>query len=113
MPHRILDASNPVIGFLWATISTVSIWLSQAVSEVSPISKGWIELGGTIGLIGGLSYGCITLWKEIQAQKTEARNEREKHHSEIAALNLEIRIEKREQNDKLIAVLEKLDPDKG
>lgn len=112
MPHRLFEPLlAPVIGFLWAGISTLALWLADAMSEVSPISKGWIELGGTLGLIGGLAYGCITLWKELQTQKREAREDREAHHKEIANLNLEIRTEKREQNDKLIEVLNRLDPE--
>jgi hypothetical protein len=41
----------------------------------------------------------------------DARDEREAHREEVAALNEEIRREKRDQNDKLIEVLNKLDPD--
>jgi len=112
MNHQILDPHfNPVLGFVTAGLSTATIWLAETVSQVSPVSKGWIEVGGTIGLIGGLSYGCVTLWKEIQRMNTDARNEREIHRAEVAALNAEIREEKRVQNDKLIEVLNKLDPD--
>lgn len=102
---------NPLIGFTTAGLSTATIWLAETASQVSPVSKGWIEVGGTIGLIGGLSYGCVTLWKEIQRMNNDARLEREVHRAEVAALNAEIRDEKRSQNDKLIEVLNKLDPD--
>ena len=112
MNHHILDPHvNPLVGFVTAGLSTATIWLAETVSEVSPVSKGWIEIGGTIGLIGGLSYGCVTLWKEIQRMNQDARAEREAHREEVAALNAEIRNEKRDQNDKLIEVLNKLDPD--
>jgi hypothetical protein len=112
MNHHILDPHvNPLVGFVTAGISTATIWLAEIGSEVSPVSKGWIEVGGTIGLIGGLSYGCVTLWKEIQRMNKDAREEREAHREEVAALNAEIRNEKRDQNDKLIEVLNKLDPD--
>ncbi len=61
--------------------------------------KGWIEVGGTIGLIVGLSYGCTTLWKEVQKQKQE-----------IAHLNKEVREDWKKQNDRLISALDKIDP---
>ena len=61
-------------------------------------TKGWIETGGTVGLIGGLSFGCVTLWKANQAQKKE-----------MAELNREIRSDWKAQNDRLIATLEKLE----
>jgi len=61
-------------------------------------AKGWIETGGTAGLIGGLAFGCITLWKANQVQKKE-----------MAELNKEIRSDWKTQNDRLIATLEKLD----
>ena len=112
MPHRFLDPIlAPVFGFLGAGISTLALWLADVAAGVSPVSKGWIELGGTLGLIGCLSYACLTLWKSLDRQRKEATEERDKHHLEIAKLNLEIRTEKREQNDKLIEVLNKLDPD--
>ena len=112
MNHHILDPHiNPLVGFVTAGLSTATIWLAETVSQVSPVSKGWIEIGGTVGLIGGLSYGCVTLWKEIQRMNQDARDEREAHREEVAALNEEIRREKRDQNDKLIEVLNKLDPD--
>jgi hypothetical protein len=112
MNHHILDPHiNPLVGFVTAGLSTATIWLAETVSQVSPVSKGWIEIGGTVGLIGGLSYGCVTLWKEIQRMNKDARDEREAHREEVAALNEEIRREKRDQNDKLIEVLNKLDPD--
>jgi hypothetical protein len=110
-PHIIDPHVNPLLGFVTAGLSTATIWLAETVSHVSPVSKGWIEIGGTVGLIGGLSYGCVTLWKEIQRMNKDARDEREAHRAEVAALNAEIREEKRIQNDKLIEVLNKLDPD--
>ena len=110
-PHILDPHFNPLLGFVTAGASTATIWLAETVSQVAPVSQSWIEVGGTIGLIGGLSYGCITLWKEIQRMSADARDEREAHRAEIAALNAEIREEKRSQNDKLIEVLNRLDPD--
>jgi len=103
----------PIMGFLWAGASTLAIWFADIGSEVSPVSRGWIELGGTLGLIGGLSYACKTLWKALDRLRAETNEERENHHARIAALNLEIRTEKKQQNDRLIAVLEKLDRKSG
>lgn len=112
MNPTILDPHvNPLLGFVTAGVSTATLWMADIVAEVSPVSKGWIEVGGTIGLIGGLAYGCVTLWKEIQKMNDYAREEREAHREEVAALNAEIRNEKKAQNDKLIEVLNKLDPD--
>jgi hypothetical protein len=110
-PHILDPHTNPLVGFVTAGISTATIWFAETVSQVSPVSKGWIEIGGTVGLVCGLSYGCVTLWNEIQRMNADARAEREAHREEVAALNAEIREEKRSQNDKLIEVLNKLDPD--
>lgn len=90
-------AIEPVIGFASATASTFILWIAQSTPpEVEP----WLQAGGTVGLIVGLSYGCVTLWKSNQQQKDE-----------IAALNKEIRGDWKTQNEKLIEVLEKLNPD--
>lgn len=92
------DALSSVLGFIAAGVSTAVIWIAQAVEAVP--ARGMMELGGTIGLIGSLSYACITLWKEIQNQR-RAMDE----------LNREIRGDWKTQNEKLISVLDKLDPD--
>lgn len=98
--HPSVDAISSACSFVLAGLSTATIWIAQAVDSVPPQARGWMELGGTIGLIGGLSYGIVTLWKELQNQKRDT-----------AELNKEIREDWKKQNDKLIAVLEKLDPD--
>ena len=88
---------DSILGFATAGTSTVALWLAEATpANVEP----WIQTGGTVGLICGLSYGCVTLWKANQQQK-----------SDIADLNKEIRSEWKQQNDALISVLKKLDPD--
>jgi hypothetical protein len=92
---------QPVIGFVTATTSTVILYIAQAADSIPAAARGWIEGGGTLGLIGGLSYGCITLWKEIQNGRRE-----------MAELNKEIRTDWKAQNEKLISVLERLDTDK-
>jgi hypothetical protein len=98
--HPSYEAIASVVSFSAAGLSTGTLWIAQAVESVPPQARGWMELGGTIGLIGGLSYGCVTLWKEVQNQKRD-----------MADLNKEIREDWKKQNDKLITVLEKLDPD--
>jgi len=52
-----------IAGFATAGASSAVLWLSQTVT---PAAEPWLQLGGTVGLIGGLSYGCITLWKSNQ-----------------------------------------------
>jgi hypothetical protein len=90
---------DPILGFSTAGFSTAALWLAQTADQVVPGVKGWIEVGGTIGLIAGLSYGCTTLWKEVQKQKQE-----------IAQLNKEVREDWKKQNDRLISALDKIDP---
>jgi hypothetical protein len=90
---------DPILGFSTAGFSTAALWLAQTADQVVPGVKGWIEVGGTIGLIVGLSYGCTTLWKEVQKQKQE-----------IAHLNKEVREDWKKQNDRLISALDKIDP---
>lgn len=89
---------DSILGFCFAAISSSALWFAQVTS---PQIEPWLQAGGTVGLIGGLAYGCVTLWKSNERQK-----------SDIAELNREIRSEWKQQADKLIAVLEKLDPDK-
>jgi len=111
------DIHSPVIGFVAAGFSSASIWIAQL-----PGSPGWLEMGGTLGLIGGLSFACITMWKALQDHRHESRAEREadaaradrERREFIAAkdaLELEIRSDWKAQNAKLISVLERLDPD--
>jgi hypothetical protein len=111
------DIHAPVLGFVAAAFSTGSLWISQLAD-----APGWLELGGTLGLIGGLSYGCVTLWQALQDQRKESHAEREAAADRAAAerrefiaakdaLELEIRSDWKNQNAKLISVLEKLDPD--
>lgn len=99
---------SPLIGYTVAGFSTAMIHLAEVTSHLTQLPKSSIEVGGTIGLIGGLSYGCLTLWKEIQTLKREAREDRDRYHADISDLNREIRNERREQNDKLIDALNQL-----
>ncbi len=89
---------HPIIGFGSAGVSTLGLWLAQTAS---PSIEQWVQGGGTVGLIGGLSYGCVTLWKANQ-----------KSMADIAELNKEIRTDWKNQNERLINVLERLDSDK-
>ena len=89
---------EPILGFTCATVSTFALWLAQTEMAIPEPAKKWIETGGTVGLISGLSFGCVTLWKANQAQKKE-----------MAELNKEIRSDWKAQNDRLIATLEKLE----
>lgn len=101
-PHMNIfpDATQPLLGFLGATVSGAAIWVAQAAQQVPPEAQGWIQLGGTIGLIGCLSYACKTLWTELQTSRKES-----------ADLNKTMRDDWKYQQDKLISVLEKLDKD--
>jgi|GEM_PF-2975741 len=94
------DALSSALSFCGAGASTAVLYIAQTVDQVPPQARGWMELGGTLGLIGFLSYACVTLWKELQTQRRE--------HS---SLNEQIRDDWKKQNEKLITVLEKLDTD--
>ena len=96
---------QPILGYALATLSTGAIWIANAIPEPSP----WLQLGGTAGLVGGLSYGCCTLWKSLQQQREEFTRERAAFIEAKDALEKEIRDDWKDQNDKLIAVLQRLD----
>jgi len=118
------EIAQPIIGFVGATASAAMMYVAQTPEVVSrPEISGWMQLGGTAGLIGGLSYACLTLWKALQTQRSEMATERKESASEMAAeraahdagkaaLNAEIRGELKKQTQDLIEVLSKLDPDK-
>lgn len=103
------DPLQPVLGYLTAAASAAVLWVGQIVDNL-PISKGWLELGGTIGLVTGLSYGCVTLWKALQNQRVEMNQERREFIAAKDNLEKEIRTDWKQQNEKLIAVLERLEP---
>ena len=92
-----IDPTQTIIGFVGAGVSSISFWLAQT-DNLAPATRGVIETGGTIGFIIGLSYGCVTLWKEVQTQRRE-----------MAELNKEIRTDWKSQNEKLIVVLERME----
>jgi hypothetical protein len=102
---------DPILGFLGGLSSAFLLFISDVAPSALPVPEGVIQLGGTVGLIGFLSYGCVTLWKQLQLEKGESQKERERHQNEIANLHKEILGETRRQNTELIAVLKKLDPD--
>lgn len=92
-----IDATQTVFGFCTAGVSSLALWIAQ--TGVMPgDTRTVVETGGTIGFIVGLSYGCITLWKEVQTQRRE-----------MAELNKEIRTDWKTQNEKLIVVLERME----
>lgn len=95
-----IDPTHTVLGFVGAATSSLAFWIAQTSDALAPATRGVIETGGTIGFIIGLSYGCITLWKEVQTQR-----------SEMAELNKEIRTDWKTQNEKLIVVLERMESD--
>lgn len=99
---------QPIIGFTAATLSATALWLAESIPSIPPETRGWVEVGGTIGLIGGLSFACSKLWSEIQKMRDEQRTEREAHRLEISELNEEIRIERRDQNNALIEALNQI-----
>ena len=109
MPHRLFELPyQPLLSGVGAFCSTALIWLADSVPNVTP---GIVELGGTIGLIGFLSYGCVTLWKDNQQKQVDGVAERDRHRKEMTELHAQIWGETRRQNEELIAVLKKLDPD--
>lgn len=110
-PHFTGDFSHPLLGYLGAGVSTAVYWVAQTVDAIPPPARGWMEVGGTFGLIGGLTYGCVTLWKELQRVRSDANAQLDASRKEISELNREIRGDWKTQNDKLITVLEKLDKD--
>lgn len=74
-----------VAGFATAGASTAVLRIAQTVT---PAAEPWLQLGGTVGLIGGLSYGCITLWKsnqELMKNLRESEAARLKDSKENAA----------------------------
>lgn len=122
MLHHCADALHPLLGYTIAGVSAVTCFMASAVDSISPDARGWMELGGTLGLIGGLSYGCVTLWKALQEQRKESAAAVERSEARAAeerkafiaakdALELEIRTDWKQQNAKLIEVLNRLDPD--
>lgn len=94
-----IDACGPILGFLFASLSAGALKLAQSVPPTADL-RNIMEGGAYIGLVTGLSYAVITLWKRLN-----------KRDEDIAALNKEIRDDWKTQNDKLINVLEKLDPE--
>ena len=135
------EGIQPVLGFLGASLSATAIWLADASQTLTPEAQGWVQLGGTIGLITFLVYACRTLWMALQDARTATTNalaaatatataaaEAVAHAVETAearmaaeraafiaakeALEREIRTDWKKQNDELIQVLRKLDPDK-
>ncbi len=94
---NLAELTQPAIGFFGAA---GSLTIAQISDAIPPQARGWVEGGAYVALVAFLAYGCITLWKRL--------NERDK---DIAELNREIRSDWKTQNDKLISVLEKLDPD--
>lgn len=99
LPH-FEEPLKPVIGFAGAILSGAAYYLGQHTTVLPDDARNWAELGGTVGLVAGLSYGCTTLWKALQDS-----------NKVISDLNKEIRDNWRDMNDKLIAALEKLNPD--
>lgn len=89
---------DTIAGYTTAGASTLALWLADTAEVVVPGSGSLLQMGGTAGLIGGLSVGCFSLWKLVQAQRAE-----------INELNREIREEWKSQSEELISVLRKLD----
>jgi len=49
------DALASVVGFIGAGASTAVLYIARAVETVPLQARGWMKLGGTLGLIGLLS----------------------------------------------------------
>jgi hypothetical protein len=134
------EALPPVLGFAGASMSTLAVWIASTSNQITPEAQGWVQLGGTIGLITFLLYACRTLWAALQnardattsaqlaateaatgaaravaeaLRESEARQaiERAAFIKAQAALEREIRGDWKSQNEALIAVLNRLDPD--
>ena len=90
--------NDTILGYSTAGASTLALWLADAADAALPGIGEMIQLGGTAGLIAGLSFGCWNLWKLVQSQRNE-----------ISQLNEEIRNEWKAQSEELISVLKKLD----
>jgi hypothetical protein len=86
---------QPALGFLGMLLSFIVAQVSEAIPEAA---RGWVEGGAYVALVGFLAYTSWTFWKRL--------NDRDQ---EIADLNREIRDDWKEQNEKLITVLDKLD----
>jgi hypothetical protein len=82
IPPFLSDLTQPVIGYASAAASAGIYWIAQTSEVVAPV-RGWMEFGGTVGLIGGLSYGCATLWRELQRVRSEANTQLENSRKEI------------------------------
>jgi hypothetical protein len=104
MTHHI-DPLQPVLGYVLAAVSSGALWMAEVVPDGAP----WLQVGGTAGLIAGLSYGCVTLWKSLQEQRREFTAERAAFIKAKDDLEKEIRDDWKDQNDKLITVLHKID----
>jgi hypothetical protein len=96
MIHATLHDS--IAGYATAGASTAALWMADAADATLPGMGNVLQTGGTAGLILGLAWGCISLWKFVQSQRNE-----------ISQLNAEIRSEWKAQSEKLISVLNKLD----
>lgn len=97
---HLYEFTQPLIGFVGAGASYGVMKLGQLADALPQETRGWMEAGGTVGLIGFLIYAVFTLWKRV-VDLTQ-RNE---------DLNKEIRGEWKDQVNKLVNVLEKFDPD--
>lgn len=101
MPHRIfqLDMSilKPAVGFFCASASAI---VAQISDNIPPEARGWVEGGAYVTLVASLGYAVWTMWKKLNQRDIE-----------IAALNLEIRTEQKQQNERLIQALNRFDPD--
>ncbi len=94
-----------ILGFSAAAGGTATLWLANATDAI----PGWAQGGAYVGLVGGLSYGCITLWKALIEARHEAAEERREFIAAKDALEMEIRNDWKKQNSRLVAVLERLD----
>lgn len=134
------DFVPSALGFIGATLSTVTLYVADAAAGVlQPEAQGWVQLGGTIGLVTFLTYACRTLWMALQdardatalaqAQATSAAThaaetialavqaaetrmavERAAFIATKDALEKEIRTDWKQQNEALMKALDRLDP---
>ena len=67
-----------IYGFATAGVSALALWIAQIAPSVASPS---LEAGGTVGLIGGLSFALIIVWRD------RAELVKSLHESEASRIN--------------------------
>jgi hypothetical protein len=99
--HMTTSLISPLIGFALAGLGVGMNRVAAAVEAIPPETTKWMEFGGSMGIVAGLSYAVLTLWKELNKQRDK-----------FDQLNQDVRGEWKAQSEKLTSVLEKLDTER-